>query len=378
MIYLRKYNNDQPINIYPNLYDYLHNKMESVNDYCSRIKKEPFSKELNEDISWHLYQLMDIFCNCQILYDWNCSPTPLTKALLFCSLKSKKKIIKYLDPNKHVFIDDNKIINELNNYITICANDLVDSNQVQIKYFLRNLFKISKNYSSLEKYEEIYFDYLFQQGLWTNLRVLPNKNEIIGYAKNKEYPALNFFNSTLFMIDDYENLLSPVTDTSLYLFNSLTECINSFRELYKIKKENEKLEEYLTNKKFTFDDNLKIKQQFIQLLKDESFRIIKNFCPDFEIYCYILLTSQYLEYKNNTLHEYTKGTFPIYFLGAFIHDSQFQLSNHYSKIKDSIWKLFGLTNEKQLADKTTDFTYKKNYLPFSSDLLNRINEFQNR
>ena len=180
------------------------------------------------------------------------------------------------------------------------------------------------------------------------------------------------------MIDDYENLLSPVTDTSLYLFNSLTECINSFRELYKIKEEKEKLEEYLTNKKFTFDDNLKIKQQFIQLLKDESFRIIKNFCPDFEIYCYILLTSQYLEYKNNTLHEYTKGTFPIYFLGAFIHDSQFQLSNHYSKIKDSIWKLFGLTNEKQLADKTTDITYKKNYLPFSSDLLNRINEFQNR
>lgn len=69
--------------------DYLHNKMESVNDYCSRIKKEPFSKELNEDISWHLYQLMDIFCNCQILYDWNCSPTPLTKALLFCSLKCR-------------------------------------------------------------------------------------------------------------------------------------------------------------------------------------------------------------------------------------------------------------------------------------------------
>ena len=96
MIYLRKYNNDQPINSYPNLYDYLHNKMESVNDYCSRIKKESFSKELNEDISWHLYQLMDIFCNCQILYDWNCSPTPLTKALLFCSLKSKKKINRIL------------------------------------------------------------------------------------------------------------------------------------------------------------------------------------------------------------------------------------------------------------------------------------------
>lgn len=352
--------------------------MESVNDYCSRIIDEPFSNELNEDISWHLYQLMDIFCNCQLLYDWINSPTPRSKFLLFCSLKNNKKILEYLNPNKHVFIEDCQIINELNSYITDCAKDLVTANQTQIKYFLFELLKIKKHYSSLIEYQEIYFSYLFQQGLWTNLKVLPNENEIIGFAKNKDYPALNFFNATLFQIDEYENRLSPIKDTSLYLLNSLTECINSFRVLWKIKEDKEKIEEYLNQKNFLFTNSSNIKRQFIQLLKNESFKTIKNFCPEFETYCYILLTGQYLEYKDNTLHEYSKGTFPIYFLGAFIHDSQFQLFNHYSQIKDYIYDLFGLTSEKQLNDKTKDATYNKNYSPFSSDLVQKLKKLQNK
>ena len=112
-----------------------------------------------------------------------------------------------------------------------------------------------------------------------------------------------------------------------------------------------------------------IKEQFLSLLQNFNFVVIKNNCPEFQDYCFILLKTRILKYENNILQATEKNSWGSYYSGSFIHDKNLELQKHINQISSYFMKLFDLKKNKDLNDKESYSPTYNGYKNLSKDTI---------
>lgn len=96
MIWLRKRQDDQLIYAEQNSGDYIKNEMLSFSDYKQSIEESILDDNLENDIKWKSFQLVDVYLRCMIVYKWIVIPTIKGKIAFFKAFASPKKLKEYV------------------------------------------------------------------------------------------------------------------------------------------------------------------------------------------------------------------------------------------------------------------------------------------
>ena len=96
MIWLRKRQDDQLIYAEQNSGDYIKNEMLSFSDYKQSIEESILDDNLEHDIKWKSFQLVDIYFRCMVVYKWIVIPTIKGKIAFFKAFSNPKKLREYV------------------------------------------------------------------------------------------------------------------------------------------------------------------------------------------------------------------------------------------------------------------------------------------
>ena len=96
MIWLRKRLDDQIIYGEQSSGDYIRKEMLSFSVYKQSIEESVLDDNLENDIKWKSFQLVDVYLRCMIVYKWIVIPTIKGKGAFFKAFANPKKLIEYV------------------------------------------------------------------------------------------------------------------------------------------------------------------------------------------------------------------------------------------------------------------------------------------
>lgn len=356
MIWLRKRQDDQLIYANQSSGVYIRNEMLSYSDYMQFIEQASLTDTLEQDIKWKSYQLVDIFFSSMIIYRWIVIPTKKAKLKFFKTFSNPKKLSEYVSfsdllPSEQINGLPTKIHENLMQTFDEVVNDFSKDFKYGIKMYNQHYF-FNRNDCFLNANRII--SYLIYKGLWSQLRILPKEFNSLGELidNNKIVNVPDFIDTPLLTINEYEVPEKEIKDTPDFLKQSIIQSMKYYANIQKLYFEKLNTENYLKQKFYLFDAcESGIKEQFLLLLQDSNFVAIKNNCPEFQDYCYLLLKARILKYENNILQAVEKNSWHSYYPGSFIHDKNLELQKHFNQICSYFIKLFGLKKNKDLDDK---------------------------
>lgn len=356
MIWLRKRLDDQIVYDGQSSGDYIRNEMFSFSDYKQFIEESILDENIENDIKWKSFQLIDVYFRCMIVYKWIVIPTIKGKITFFKAFANSKKLNEYVSFNCLIPSD---LINNLSHNIqenlhanfNEAINGFIKEHKDVVKLFKRNIL-FHKTESLIYANKNISF--LLYGGLWSALRVLSKAINSLGelIADTKLVNVIDFIDTPIGNINEFEQFESEIKDKPEFFKKTVIQSIDYYITLQKLYFEKLTKEEYLKHKCYFFEDcESDIKKQFIDLLQNSNFVAIKNNCPEFQDYCYILLKTRILKYENNILKATKKDSWGGYYSGSFIHDKNLELVKHINQINTYFMKLFDLKKNKDLDDK---------------------------
>lgn len=356
MIWLRKRLDDQIVYDGQSSGDYIRNEMFSFSDYKQFIEESILDENIENDIKWKSFQLIDVYLRCMIVYKWIVIPTIKGKITFFKAFANSKKLNEYVSFNCLIPSD---LINNLSPNIqenlhanfNEAINGFIKEHKDVVKLFKRNIL-LNKTESLIYANKNISF--LLYGGLWSALRVLPKAINSLGklIADTKLVNVIDFIDTPIGNINEFEQFESEIKDKPEFFKKTVIQSIDYYITLQKLYFEKLTKEEYLKHKCYFFEYcESDIKKQFIDLLQNSNFVAIKNNCPEFQDYCYILLKTRILKYENNILKATKKDSWGGYYSGSFIHDKNLELVKHINQINTYFMKLFDLKKNKDLDDK---------------------------
>ena len=217
-------------------------------------------------------------------------------------------------------------------------------------------------------------------GLWSALRVLPKDNIFLGelIAGTKHIKVVDCINTPICHINEFEQFESEIKDKPEFFKKTIIQTIDYYISLQKLYFEKLTKEEYLKQKCYYFEEcESDIKKQFISLLQNYNFVAIKNNCPEFQDYCYILQKARILKYENNILQGTSKDSWSDYYIGCFIHDKNLELHNHIQQISRFYRNLFNRHKKKDLDDVRPYSSTNTGYDKLSEEtIIPRLNELK--
>lgn len=374
MIWLRKRLDDQIVYDGQSSGDYIRNEMFSFSDYKQFIEESILNENIENDIKWKSFQLIDVYLRCMIVYKWIVIPTIKGKITFFKAFANSKKLNEYVSFNCLIPSD---LINNLSHTIqenlhanfNEAINGFIKEHKDVVKLFKRNIL-FHKTESLIYANKNISF--LLYGGLWSALRVLPKAINSLGelIADTKLVNVIDFIDTPIGNINEFEQFESEIKDKPEFFKKMIIQSIDFYIILQKLYFEKLTREEYLKHKCYFFEDcESDIKKQFIDLLQNSNFVVIKNNCPEFQDYCYILLKTRILKYENNILQATKKNSWGGYYPGSFIHDKNLELVKHINQINTYFMKLFNLKKNKDLDDKESYSDTYNGYKNLSKNII---------
>lgn len=355
MLWLRKRLDDQLIYANQTSGEYIRNEMISYADYKQFIEQAPLTDCLEKDIKWKAFQLVDIFFQCMIIYKWIVIPTEKGKLKFFKTFSNPEKLKEYVSfsdllPSEQINELPTKIHKTLMKTFDEVINDFSKQFKYVTKEYKRNrLFK--RDECLLYAYKNV--SYILHRGLWSALRVRPKEFNFLGelISDTKPVNILDFLGTPLWTINEYEIPEKEIKDKPEFFKKSIIQSIEYFINIQKLYFEKLNTEEYLKQKYYFFNAcEADIKEQFLALLQDFNFVAIKNNCPEFQDYCYVLMKSRILKYDNSILQGTSKDSWGDYYIGCFIHDENLELHKHIQQINNFYRNLFDRHKKKDLDD----------------------------
>ena len=290
MIWLRKRQDDQLIYAEQNSGDYIKNEMLSFSDYKQSIEESILDDNLEHDIKWKSFQLVDIYFRCMVVYKWIVIPTIKGKIAFFKAFSNPKKLREYVSVD--CLIPSEKIIslphNIQENFQTIfneVMNDFVKEYKDVVTSFKRHIL-IHKTESLIYANKNISF--LLHGGLWSALRVHPKEMNSLGelIADTKPVNVIDFIDTSIWHINEFEQFETEIKDKPEFFKKMIIQSIDYYITLQKLYFEKLTKEEYLKHKCFFFEDcESDIKKQFKEKLKKEIAEL-NGFIENYVLYRY--------------------------------------------------------------------------------------------
>lgn len=382
MIWLRKRLDDQIVYEGQSSGYYIRNAMLSFSDFKQSVEESILDENLENDIKWKSFQLIDVYLRCMIVYKWMVIPTSKGKIAFFKAFANLKKLSEYVSiycliPSEKILAQPHNIQENLQADFHEVMNDFVKEYKYVIKLFKRNmLFRKTKSLIYANKN----ISFILYGGLWSALRVKPKEKNSLGelIADTKLENVIDFIDTPICHINEFEQFENEIKDKTEFFKNMVIQAINYYITLQTLYFEKLTKEEYLKHKCYFFENcESDIKKQFIDLLQDSNFVVIKNNCPEFQDYCYILLKARILKYENNILQATKKDSWGGYYPGSFIHDRNLELVKHINQINTYFMKLFDLKKNKDLDDKDSYSDAYKGYKNLSKNtIIPKLNELK--
>lgn len=355
MLWLRKRLDDQLIYANQTSGEYIRNEMISYADYKQFIEQAPLTDCLEKDIKWKAFQLVDIFFHCMIIYKWIVIPTEKGKLKFFKTFSNPEKLKEYVSfsdllPSKQIDELPTKIHENLIQTFNEVLNDFSKEYKYAIKMNNRNHLLKRKDYLL---YANKNVSFILYGGLWSALRVLPKDFNYLGELifDNKIVIIPDCIDTPLWTINEYEIPEKEIKDKPEFLKKTVIQSIEYYINIQKLYFEKLNTEEYLKQKYYFFNAcEADIKEQFLTLLQDFNFVAIKNNCPEFQDYCYVLMKARILKYENSILQGTSKDSWGDYYIGCFIHDENLELHKHIQQINNFYRNLFDRHKKKDLDD----------------------------
>ena len=382
MLWLRKRQDDQLIFSDQDSKEYIKNEMISYNDYIKSIESVPLTDSLEKDIKWKAYQLVDIFFRCMIIYKWLCFPTEKEKFNFFKSFSNPQKLSKYISfsdllPSEQINDLPTNIHDNLIYTFNEVLNDFAKEYIYVIKAFNKKYF-FHKDECYLCAYKNI--SYIIQDGLWPALQVHPKESISLGIliSDSKPIPILDFINTPIWTINESQDFEKEIINKTEFFKKTVIQSIEYYTDIQKLYFAKLNSNEYLNQKCYFFEEcESDVKVQFLSLLQDFNFVAIKNNCPEFQDYCYILMKTRILKYENNILQGTSKDSWADYYTGCFIHDENLELHNHINQINNFYRNLFNRHKKKDLDDVRPYSATSTGYDKLSNKtLVPRLNELK--
>ena len=382
MIWLRKRLDDQIVHGGQSSGDYIRNEMLSFSDYQKYIEQSILDDNLENDIKWKSFQLVDVYLRCMIVYKWIVIPTIKGKIAFFKAFSCPKKLKEYVSFNCLIPSDlinnlSHNILENLHEIFNEALNDFIKEYKDVVKLFKRNVL-FHKTASLIYANKNI--SYLLYGGLWSALRVHPKDDIRLGelIADTKHVNVVDFIDTPIWHINEYEQFENEIKDKPEFFKKTVIQSIDYYITLQKLYFEKLTKEEYLKHKCYYFEDcESDIKKQFINLLQDSNFVAIKNNCPEFQDYCFILLKARILKYEKNILQATKKDSWGVYYPGSFIHDKNLELHHHIPQINNFYRVLFDLHKKKDIDDVRTYSATNTGYDKLSKEtIIPRFNELK--
>ena len=368
MLWLRKRQDDQLFFSDQDSKEYIKNEMISYSDYIKSIESIPLTDSLEKDIKWKAYQLVDIFFRCMIIYKWLCFPTEKEKFNFFKSFSNPQKLSKYISfsdllPSEQI----NDLPTNIHDNLIYTFNEVLNDFAKEYIYVIKALNKkyfFHKDECYLCAYKNI--SYIFQTGLWHALQVHPKESIPLGIliSDTKPIPILDFIKTPIWTLNESQDFEKELINKTEFFKKTVIQSIEYYTDIQKLYFAKLNTNEYLKQKCYFFEEcESDVKVQFLSLLQDSNFVTIKNNCPEFQDYCFILLKARILKYENNILQAAEKDSWYSYYPGSFIHDKNLELQKHFNQINSYFMKLFDLKKNKDLNDKES---YSTTYIGYST------------
>lgn len=355
MLWLRKRQDDQLIFSDQDSKEYIKNEMISYSDYIKSIESVPLTDSLEKDIKWKAFQIVDIFFRCMIIYKWLGIPTEKEKLIFFKSFSNPQKLSKYiffsdLLPSEQI----NDLPTNIHDNLIYTFNEVLNDFAKEYIYVIKALNKkyfFHKDECYLCAYKNI--SYIFQTGLWHALQVHPKESIPLGILISDTKPILilDFINTPIWTLNESQDCEKEIINKTEFFKKTIIQSIEYYTDIQKLYFAKLNSNEYLNQKCYFFEEcESDVKVQFLSLLQDFNFVAIKNNCPEFQDYCYILMKTRILKYENNILQATKKDSWGVYYPGSFIHDDSLELCHHISQINNFYRDLFDLHKRKDLDD----------------------------
>lgn len=344
MIYLRKEKTDQQFYSNQNLILDLQNQMILFDEYFEQIRENLFINKVKAgDIEFKLFQLMDIYLRCMVIYKGLVLPNEKAKLNFFLNFSNSYELKEYV---YFTAIISSSQIDELPSDI----KTLLDKNFYEtLDDFAKEHKYVIENYLSLktkdENFLQIYISALFASGLCSHIGACLKPGRTIFELKKANGEYERFFdlvdNSLLYEIDSNQSFIKEIKDKPEFFKNKALKSYDYFVKLTELYLKMKNMKFYLEEKKFLFNETEEeVQKQFIKLQGNTDFQIIKNNCSAFEDYCYILIKAHILEFKNEKLIPVSNTAWAKYYCGEFLHDENLELKKHIPQIDRNFMNLF--------------------------------------
>ena len=179
-------------------------------------------------------------------------------------------------------------------------------------------------------------------------------------------------------INESQEFVKEINNKTEFFKKIVIQSIEYYNNIQKLYYAKLNTNEYLKQKCYFFEEcESDIKEQFLSLLQDSNFVTIKNNCPEFQDYCFILLKARILKYENSILQGTSKDSWGDYYIGCFIHDENLELHKHIQQINNFYRNLFNRHGKKDLDDKRIYSDTNTGYDKLSKEtIIPRLNELK--
>lgn len=375
MIWLRKKQNDMLSNSMPStLKEYFSNGTETFEEYFSRTCNSLNDSKANDDIIFHMDQLIDIAIHCKLLSDWYSKSKEKERIKYFLKLSNLNFIRNNAD--YHFHFSNNRLDEVDKNVITILDKSFNEFCKDFCKK-IANLKDYVVNYGLFKpKYPHICFciSCILQCNLLSLVRLSPDPYVLFNFKNSDSvYDIPDFVNYQLFRVDDNYQLKEAIENTTIELLNLSKECLDDFIKLasFYINKKQKSNSQQITiniqqninnpefnykafssvyhNETFNFESDEKssvernepsvddIKSLMFKKLQNNSgYKVFKAHLEQTDIYFRTFFDLGYITYLDKVVDfkaPFSKGAF-----AEFMKDPDFLFSEIRSRIPDSAFK----------------------------------------
>lgn len=405
MVWLRKHQNDLLSNSMPDtLINYFTNGTETFEEYFSRTCNSLNDSKANDDIIFHLDQLIDIAIHCKLLSDWFSKFTQKERIQYFTKLSDLTFIRNNADYNFH--FSKNRLDEIDKNVITILDNSFNEF----CEEFCKKLTPYSNDVVKLgflkPKYPTTCFwiSHILQCNLLIHIRLSPQPYVLYKHKNcNFIIDIPDFVNYQLFRVDDNYHPKEAIENTTIELLNLSNECFDDFiklASLYVYKKQKSNSEQFTINiqqninntelnyktfssvyhnETFNFesDDNPSVKSNetsvddikslmFNNLQNNSGYKVFKAHLEQTDAYFKAFFDLGYIIYLDkvvNFVAPFSNGAF-----AEFMKDPDFLFSEIKMSIPDSAYKDLTGRTFNQLEKRYDDV---KKYADVKNALINK-------
>ena len=231
MIWLRKHQDDMLSNSNPDtLINHFANGTETFVEYFSRMCNSLNDSKQNDDIIFHLDQLIDIAIHCKLLSDWFSKNTQKERVKYF----SKLSYLNFIRNNANFHFSKNRLDELDENVIRILDNSFNEFCEEFCKKLAPYTNDVVKLGLLKPKYPTTCFwiSHILQCNLLIHIRLSPQPYVLYKH-KNRNFilDIPDFVNYQLFRVDNNYQPTEAIENTTIELLNLSNKCFDDFIKL---------------------------------------------------------------------------------------------------------------------------------------------------